>query len=220
MALCNLPARYPWEREGTGGPHAGCTDDEGKGIKGKVGGRGKGRRPRHEGRGHSGMREHRRPCVRGGTGGEADAARCVPGSGGGAFDLKDGTSSSEPGGHSLLYEERLDVFRRIETGRPVCWVHGKNARKSPRRQQEGEQNNGMEGDAVTLVHDFSVQPVLVYKENRKMGYRGQEENGCIVQTVPRPWHYNKERSTICGTAFLSERAPGKHGASEEPSATP
>lgn len=37
MALCNLPARYPWEREGTGGPHAGCTDDEGKGIKGKVG---------------------------------------------------------------------------------------------------------------------------------------------------------------------------------------
>ena len=39
-----------------------------------------------------------------------------------------------------------------------------------------------------------------------MGYRGQEENGCIVQTVPRPWHYNKERSTICGTAFLSERA--------------
>lgn len=37
MALCNLPARYPWEREGTGGPHAGCTDDEGKGIKGKEG---------------------------------------------------------------------------------------------------------------------------------------------------------------------------------------
>ena len=37
MALCNLPVRYPWEREGTGGPHAGCTDDEGKGIKGKVG---------------------------------------------------------------------------------------------------------------------------------------------------------------------------------------
>ena len=37
MALCNLPARYPWEREGSGGPHAGCTDDEGKGIKGKVG---------------------------------------------------------------------------------------------------------------------------------------------------------------------------------------
>ena len=37
MALCNLPTRYPWEREGTGGPHAGCTDDEGKGIKGKVG---------------------------------------------------------------------------------------------------------------------------------------------------------------------------------------
>ena len=60
----------------------------------------KGRGPRHEGRGHSGMREHRRPCVRGGTGGEVDAARCVPGSGGGAFDLKDGTSSSEPGGHT------------------------------------------------------------------------------------------------------------------------
>ena len=37
MALCNLPARYPWEREGSGGPHAGCTDDEGMGIKGKVG---------------------------------------------------------------------------------------------------------------------------------------------------------------------------------------
>ena len=37
MALCYLPARYPWEREGTGGPHAGCTDDEGKGINGKVG---------------------------------------------------------------------------------------------------------------------------------------------------------------------------------------
>ena len=37
MALCNLPARYPWEREGTGGPPAGCTDDDGKGINGKEG---------------------------------------------------------------------------------------------------------------------------------------------------------------------------------------
>ena len=87
MALCNLPARGVHRRRREG--------DQGEG-----GGRGKGRRPRHEGRGHSGMREHRRPCVRGGTGGEVDAARCVPGSGGGAFDLKDVTSSSEPGGHT------------------------------------------------------------------------------------------------------------------------
>ena len=88
----------------------------------------------------------------------------------------------------------------------------------PRRQQEGEQNNGMEGDAVTLVHDFSVQPVLICKENRKMGYRGQEENGCIVQTVLPLWHYNKERTTIYGTCFLIERAQGKHVSSEELSA--
>ena len=87
MALCNLPARGVHRRRREG--------DQGEG-----GGRGKGRRPRHEGRGHSGMREHRRPCVRGGTGGEVDAARCVPGSGGGAFDLKVVTSSSEPGGHT------------------------------------------------------------------------------------------------------------------------
>ena len=156
------------------------------------------------------MREHRRPCVRGGTGGEVDAARCVPGSGGGAFDLKDGTSSSEPGGHSPCMRRGWMYSGALKRADPFVGCTGKTR----------EQNNGMEGDAVTLVHDFSVQPVLVYKENRKMGYRGQEENGCIVQTVPRPWHYNKERSTICGTAFLSERAPGKHGSSEEPSATP
>ena len=43
MALCKLAlARYPWEREGTGGPHAGCTDDEGEGDQKGRWGKGEG----------------------------------------------------------------------------------------------------------------------------------------------------------------------------------
>lgn len=77
------PAHGKYRRRGKGGQQR------------EGGGRGKGRRPRHEGRGLSGVRECRRPCVRGGTGGEVDAAMHAYGPGGGDFELKDVQSSSK-----------------------------------------------------------------------------------------------------------------------------
>lgn len=77
------PAHGKYRRRGKGGQQR------------EGGGRGKGRRPRHEGRGLSGVRECRRPCVRGGTGGEGDAAMHAYGPGGGDFELKDVQSSSK-----------------------------------------------------------------------------------------------------------------------------
>ena len=114
-----------------GRPARGVHRRRREGDQGEGGGRGKGRRPRHEGRGHSGMREHRRPCVRGGTGGEVDAARCVPGSGGGAFDLKDVTSSSEPGGHSPCMRRGWMYSGALKRADPFVGCTGKTRANPP-----------------------------------------------------------------------------------------
>ena len=114
-----------------GRPARGVHRRRREGDQREGGGRGKGRRPRHEGRGHSGMREHRRPCVRGGTGGEVDAARCVPGSGGGAFDLKDGTSSSEPGGHTSCMRRGWMYSGASKRADPFVGCTGKRAQIPP-----------------------------------------------------------------------------------------
>lgn len=114
-----------------GRPARGVHRRRREGDQREGGGRGKGRRPRHEGRGHSGMREHRRPCVRGGTGGEVDAARCVPGSGGGAFDLKDVTSSSEPGGHTSCMRRGWMYSGASKRAAPFVGCTGKTRANPP-----------------------------------------------------------------------------------------
>ena len=77
------------------------------------------------------MREHRRPCVRGGTGGEVDAARCVPGSGGGAFDLKDVKSSSEPGGHNPCMRRGWMYSGALKRADPFVACTGKTRANPP-----------------------------------------------------------------------------------------